>query len=85
MTSKPPNRRRGRRADMPVPTKPAAGGSEGGKLAVLSDADMAMIDAAAKTILWQTGITDTPEYLAKKPVQPGRLLAPKIACICQKR
>ena len=50
---------------MPVPTKPATGGSEGGKLTVLSDADMAMIDAAAKTILWQTGITDTPEYLAE--------------------
>lgn len=59
---------------MPVPAKPAAGGSEGGKLAVLSDADMAMIDAAAKTILWQTGITNTPEYLAEKACAAGAVI-----------
>ena len=74
MSNKPPDRRRGKRANMPAPAKPPAGGNEGGKLAILSDSDMAMIDAAAKSILWQTGITDTPGHLAEKACAAGAIM-----------
>ena len=59
---------------MPAPAKPIAGGSEGGRLGVLSGSDMARIDAAAKSILWQTGITDTPVYLAEKACAAGAVM-----------
>ena len=77
MSNKPPDRRRGKRANMPAPAKPPAGGNEGGKLAILSDSDMAMIDAAAKSILWQTGITDTPGHLAEKACAAGAIMGAK--------
>ena len=55
MTDKNLNRsRRRKNKAAPAPIKPKTRGLAGGYLTILSDADMAAIDAAAKAILWQT-------------------------------
>ena len=75
MTDKNLNRsRRRKNKAAPAPVKPKTRGLAGGYLTILSDADMAAIDAAAKAILWQTGVVGAPHRLTQKACDEGAVL-----------
>jgi len=75
MTDKNSNRsRRRNKGQASAPIKPKTRGLVGGCLSILSDANMAAIDTAAKTILWQTGVVGAPQKLAQKACDEGAVI-----------